>query len=147
MFTTPDPAQMMPPNLVERQAALLAQLETQRLRIQNAGLTYPFAPAVPAVFAADGVTVVTPAVPAVTGTIQTRDPSLHPDIANINGEASAALIMLGQGETGAALDFRDQQNITHPMTPSQMIAMCMAVSTFINSTYVAKWTLQKQINN
>jgi len=131
----------------QRQAALLNQLESARLARQNRGLVYTFAPAVPAVMAADGITVVTPEVPAVVGTIQTRDASQYLDIANINGEASSALILQGQGVTAAVLDFRDEQNVTHAMTPAQMIAMALAVSTFINATYLAKWALREQINN
>jgi hypothetical protein len=135
----PDPIPSAP-TLADKQAALLARLEPQRLVRQNAGLPYTFAPAV---VASDGVTVV---APAVTGTIQTRDQTLYPDVANINGETTAALILQSQGVTSAAISFRDQQNVTHAMTPAQIIAMGIAVSSFISATYAAKWNIQNQIN-
>ena len=151
MFCSSDPPQqaavLQSIAFEQRQAVLYNQLEDARLARQNRGLVYAFVPAVPAVLASDGVTVVTPAVPAVLGTIQTRDATLYRDIANINGEASAALILEGQGVTAAVLDFRDEQNVTHVMTPAQMIAMGLAVSSFINATYLAKWALKEQISN
>jgi len=133
-------------SFAQQQATLLAALEPQRLVRQNAGLSYPFVAAVPAVMAPDGVTVITPAVPAVVGTIQTRDQTQYPDILNITGETIAASILVGQGETNYLIYFRDQENVTHPMTPPQVLAMGMAVSSFISTTYAAKWIIQAQIN-
>jgi hypothetical protein len=149
MFTTgdfPPVVALPPPTFAQQQAALLAALEPQRLVRQNAGLNYTFVAAVPAVLASDGVTVVSPAVPAVTGIIQTRDQTQYPDVMNITGETTAALILSGQGVTSAVIEFRDQQNATHLMTPNQVIAMGIAVSSFISSTYAAKWTIQAAIN-
>jgi hypothetical protein len=44
------------------------------------------------------------------------------------------------------IEFRDQQNATHLMTPNEVIAMGIAVSSFISSTYTAKWNIQAVIN-
>lgn len=149
---------------------LICSLEAQRLVCQNGGLSYTFTPAVqavqgvtavaavPAVYATDGTTIITPAIPAVVGvsavegvpavigTIQTRDQTQYPDIANINGSVTAALVLASQNVTSPVLTFRDQQNVNHTMTPAQMVAMGMAVSAFISNTYAHKWTLSGEIS-
>ena len=129
------------PTLLQKQQALLDQLEPQRLVRQNAGLVYTFKTAV---LASDSATV---ASPAIVGTIQTRDQTQFPDIANINGETTDALILQSFGITAAVLSFRVEENVTYPMTPTEMISMGLAVSAFISSTYAAKWAIQIQINN
>jgi hypothetical protein len=129
----------------QQQAALITALEPQRLIVQNVGFQYTFSPAIPATLAADGVTVITPTVPAVVGTIQTRDQTQYPDMNNITGLTTAAVILQEQGVTNVALSFRDAQNVTHPMTPAQMIALGMAVTNFISSTYQAKWRIHNVI--
>jgi hypothetical protein len=112
-------------DLATGKANLLAALEARRLVRQNSGLVYAF--------------------PDTGGTIQTRDPMAYPDLANVTGQATAALILAGQGVTGAVMAFRDQQNVTHMLTPAQMAAMAMAVSQFVAATYASKWTKSQEI--
>lgn len=101
-------------NLRAEQHAAVASL---RLAKQQSGTSYLFP---------DGI----------TGGIQLRD---QQDIANVNGRVTAALILQAQGITDPILGFRDEHNVTHQMTPAQIIAMGMAVSQYIDATYAAKW--------
>lgn len=75
--------------------------------------------------------------PAVAGTIQTRDET---DTRNIQGVVTTAMILQTQGITDPVLEFRDADNVNHALTPSQAIAMGMAVSAHVNALYSAKWT-------
>lgn len=70
------------------------------------------------------------------GTIQTRDDR---DLVNINGRVTAALVLQAQAVADPVLSFRDEENVTHVMTPVQMVAMGMAASAFVSETYTAKW--------
>ena len=112
-------------NVATAQANLTASLENYRMAAQNAGHSYTFP---------DGV-----------GVIQTRDQTLYQDISNINGQVTAALILQSQNVTTPVLDFRDESNVTHYMTPAQVIDMGMAVSTFISELYLYKWNLATEI--
>lgn len=120
----PDPVPT-PPTLTIMQLALANSAENQRLFVQSQGVNYTF--------------------PDSTGTIQTRDPNQYPDIANINGQATAALILQAQGITTAVMFFRDLQNVTHPLTPTQTIAMAMAVNKWVGDLYTYKWNMVSQI--
>lgn len=97
--------------------ALHASIAAKRDDVQAAGLVYTFP---------DGL----------QGTIQLRDGR---DIANVNGQATAAIILQDRGVTAPVLGFRDEQNATHAMAPAEMIEMGMAVSAFLTQTYAAKW--------
>lgn len=100
-----------------KRKALLKACADKRFAVQQAGKSYLFP---------DGA----------TGTIQTRNET---DLININGQVTAALVLQAQGVAAPALEFRDEQNATHAMTPAQMIAMGMAASQFVSATYSAKW--------
>jgi hypothetical protein len=113
-------------SLASAQASMTASLETYRLIAQNAGLPYTF--------------------PDGTGTIQTRDQTQYPDISNINGRVSEALILSLQNDTTTTINFRDEQNITHAMTAPQIIAMGTAVSQFVTNTYTTKWAKEVEIS-
>lgn len=114
-------------DLETAKANMFASLEKYRLNVQNSGLTYKFP---------DGI-----------GTIQTRDPIQYPDIAIINGQATSALILAQQNVTTAFINFRDEENVTHSLTPTQTITMALAVSKFVSDTYAAKWAKQVEISN
>jgi hypothetical protein len=109
--------------VITSRADLSATIKVERERRQQAGLSYLFP---------DGA----------TGTIQTRD---EQDLLNINGQVTAALVLSAQGYTAPMLAFRDSENVTHAMTPAQMIAMGMAASQFVSATYAAKWAHDEAI--
>lgn len=102
--------------LEEQRTLLLAEVAKMRVYVQRAGKAYTF--------------------PDGAGTIQTRDAI---DLINVNGRVTAALVLQAQGVTDPVLEFRDAENVTHAMTPIQMIEMGMAASQFVSATYAAKW--------
>ena len=67
------------------------------------------------------------------GTIQTRD---HDDFRNIAGIATAGIALSGQSPT---LAFRDQENVTHELTPAQAVTLGLHVTTAVESFYQAAW--------
>jgi hypothetical protein len=125
-----DPAQLgsyvyLGKTLADAQAALLAQLEPMRLQIMNQGLQYQFA---------DG-----------PGLIQTRDPSKFPDLLNINGIYSMAMIAQAAGLAQMPNGFIDEANDVHQLTPAQAITMAQAVGAFVSNMTFYKKTLRAQI--
>ena len=77
------------------------------------------------------------------GSVQTRDST---DIRNINGMVTMAMIANSQGVTGNAFSFRDTANITHPMTPSEVINLGVSTNTFISNTYQTSWIKKSEID-
>lgn len=73
------------------------------------------------------------------GIVQTRD---EKDIRNIQAQVMAALILSGQP---VKLWFRSQEDVSHPMTPEQMITMGLAVYTAINAIYQASWDKKDEV--
>ena len=69
----------------------------------------------------------------ISGTIQTRDAD---DFRNIDGTASAGLILSGQNVT---LPFRDQENRNYELTPAEGVALGIAVYTRIGNIAKAAW--------
>lgn len=67
------------------------------------------------------------------------------DLANINGRVSAALVLKGRGVTSSVLTFRAQSNVTHNMTPDQMIDMGLAVGEFTADQYLKAWNLKEML--
>lgn len=67
------------------------------------------------------------------------------DLANINGRVSAALVLKGRGVTDPVLPFRAQSNVTHQMTPDQMIDMGLAVGEFTADQYLKAWQLKETL--
>lgn len=112
--------------LADIKKGLLASLDGQRRVEQNKGLAYTFP---------DGV----------EGIVQTRDPTMWPDIINIVGKVTASLIFKSQSITNSVIDFRDANNTMHSMTPDQMIALGLLVDKFLSNLYSAKWAIQQQI--
>jgi hypothetical protein len=110
--------------LVHRRADLHEAVAAKRQAVQETGCTYTFPE-------------------GLRGTIQTRDDR---DLANITGQTMAAMILQARAVTSPVLSFRDEQNVTHMMTPSQMIDMGMASSAFISASYTAKWVHDEAID-
>lgn len=69
-----------------------------------------------------------------SGIIQMRNAT---DFRNIAGLTSAATIMTMQGIIDPVLYFTDAENVRHLMTPSQIIAMGIAVQRRISALYAA----------
>lgn len=110
-------AEQLAAELKAKRDALLPQVAARRVTEQRRGKVYVFP---------DGL----------TGTIQIRD---EQDLVNINGRVTVALVLQAQGVVDPVLTFRDVENVTHAMTPAQMIQMGMAASQFVSDTYAAKW--------
>lgn len=81
--------------------------------------------------------------PDGAGTVQTRNPT---DIGNINGVASMGTVLAGNGVTDAVLSFRDAENVTHPLTPTQAQAFGSAIGQAISAIYETKWSVGAQID-
>lgn len=113
---------LVPPTLADLKAAKSLEIEQWRVRAEQKGMGYAFPGGAP-------------------DRIQLRDSR---DIANINGQVSAALILQGQGVIDPLLPFRAESNVTHAMTPAQMIDMGMAVNTYIGDGYKTAWSLKEQ---
>lgn len=78
-----------------------------------------------------------------SGTVQTRD---QIDIRNINGMVTVAMIANSQGETRAIFSFRDMENVTHSMTPTEVINLGIATNTFIGNTYIKSWSKKSEVD-
>ena len=105
------------------EAAIKRRIAARRIDAQGAGMPFVFP---------DGL----------TGTVQTRHVV---DIQNILGQHGGALAMVALGDTTTQLPFRDEQNITHMLTPQQMLGMTMATLAFVSGTYATKWALEQQL--
>lgn len=130
LFTAPDTftadgttANMRLPSVAELKTRLKARNLAKRLSVQAAGVSYEF--------------------PDGTGTVQTRNDT---DVGNISAVATAGIALAGQGVTDPVLKFRDTENVTHPLTPSQAVAFGLAISDAISGLYEAKWTIDGQID-
>jgi hypothetical protein len=76
------------------------------------------------------------------GTIQTRDLA---DSRNILTNVVTAIILQGAGETRAIMSFRDTENVTHMLTPAQMLTMGAYAAQQGQVIYSASWTLKDMI--
>lgn len=100
-----------------------AQVEAKRLEKEKAGVAYTF--------------------PDGQGTVQTaRDV----DIRNVQGVVTTAQVLASQGVTDPVIDFRDQENVTHSLTPTQAIDMGMVVQTAISQHYAWAWAKKAEID-
>ena len=99
------------------------KIAAQREDVQSAGLSYEFP---------DGK----------IGTIQTRDEG---DTVNILGQALIAMSMMtdDDGES-PTLPFRDAENVTHDLTPQQMLLLATTTLNYISSVRQKKWELERQ---
>jgi hypothetical protein len=73
-----------------------------------------------------------------SGTVQTRER----DITNITG-----LVMAAQANPGGVFQFRDGEDVTHPMTAADLIALGNAVQSFITGNYAHAWSLKDQVES
>lgn len=103
-------------------AALRAEISAKRKQLEQLGVTFEFP---------DGV-----------GVIQTRDDT---DVRNVQGNTTAATVLKLQGVTEAALTFRTEDNVNHALTPSEAIAMGMAVAARVQELYAFKWAHDEAI--
>ena len=76
------------------------------------------------------------------GIIQTRD---LVDVRNIQTNVMAALILQGSGEIRPVMVFRDSGNVTHRMTPTQMLAMAVVISQYGQAIYNRSWELKDAV--
>ena len=104
--------------------AVRRSLAAKRIDMQGIGMTYIFP---------DGL----------TGTVQTRNAI---DVINITGQAVGAMALSMQGDTTTLMPFRDAENVTHELTPLQMVQMAMAALNFVSATYLKKWELEGELN-
>ena len=44
------------------------------------------------------------------------------------------------------MPFRDAENVTHELTPLQMVQMAMAALNFVSATYLKKWELENKLD-
>lgn len=79
------------------------------------------------------------AFPDGPGTIQTRDLT---DARNIQTTIIAALILQASGETRQVMVFRDMEDISHSMTPADMLKMGVYVAQYGQAIYSASWTVK-----
>ena len=105
-------------------AAAKRSLAAKRIDVQGTGMTYTFP---------DGS----------TGTVQTRNAI---DVINITGQAVGAMALSMQGDSTTLLPFRDAENVTHELTPIQMVQMAMAALNFVSATYLKKWELENKLD-
>ena len=91
--------------------------EVDALRVQatSLGLPYDFA---------DGL-----------GTIQLRNEN---DIRNVLGVAASGQALVSMSST-QTIAFRDSENVTHELSPAEVVSMGLAVSDFISAHYVTAW--------
>lgn len=120
------PAALKLPKIDTRSVAeaVKRRLAAKRIDVQGMGMTYTFP---------DGT----------TGTVQTRNAI---DVINITGQAVGAMALSMQGDTTTLLPFRDAENVTHELTPLQMVQMAMAALNFVSATYLKKWELENKLD-
>lgn len=116
-WTNPAPSEPPAPTLESVKARLHDQIVQIHARVASSGVRYEFP---------DGETDV----------IQTRSVV---DTMNVTGMVVAAQELKSQGEERAVLGFRGESNVTHQLTPQQMIDMGMAVQGATLAVYLAKW--------
>lgn len=98
-------------------------IDKYRQEEEKLGLTYDFP---------DGVTDV----------IQLRDTR---DLLNISSMVTSAQILKASGFEGT-LPFQAESNTTHQVTADQMIALGLAVSSYIQSLYEKVWPIKAEID-
>lgn len=78
----------------------------------------------------------------ITGTIQMRRDR---DIINVLGTTLAGLIYHIQGNSGAELPFKDEENEDHTLNPLEAITMGMSALSGYVSIYLAAWAHKREI--
>lgn len=111
------------PTLDDLKAYKRVQIDEWRVQAEQKGLTYTFPG-------------------GAVDCIQLRH---ERDLANVNGQVSAALILHADGVTDAVIPLRAESNTTYMLTPAQVLAMGMAVNQFVGQGYQIAWTLKEQV--
>lgn len=119
----PETLQLKTVNTKSPIAVVRRKIAAKRADIQHAGMPFEF--------------------PDGKGTVQTRN---EVDIINILGQAVVAMSCSVTGETAGLIPFRDAENVTHDMTPAQLLQMAMAALAFVSDTYAKKWRIEKQFD-
>lgn len=70
------------------------------------------------------------------GTVQLRH---ERDITNVIGVGTSGLMLTSAGDTETTIGFRDQEDVTHPLTGAQAQALGQAVMAWISAHYAAAW--------
>jgi hypothetical protein len=55
--------------------------------------------------------------------------------------------MAAQANPGGVFQFRDGEDVTHPMTAADLIALGNAVQSFITGNYAHAWSLKDQVES
>ena len=99
--------------------------EVDALRVQTTslGLPYEFA---------DGL-----------GTVQLRNEN---DIRNVLGVAASGQALVSMAST-QTIAFRDSENVTHELSPAEVVSMGLAVSDFISAHYATSWGHKDAMQN
>jgi hypothetical protein len=111
------------PTLDDLKARKRVQIDEWRVRAEQKGLVYTF----------PGGQV---------DCIQLRH---ERDLANVNGQVSAAMILQAEGVTDPVLPLRAESNVTYMLTPAQMLATGMAVNQFVGQGYSTSWALKERV--
>lgn len=80
----------------------------------------------------------------IVGRIQTRN---EIDIRNIQAVTTSGIVLQASGVTDNVIQFRDESDIIHILTPTEAIALGMAVQVFISDTYTYMWDKKAQIDS
>lgn len=64
------------------------------------------------------------------------------DTRNLQGLVTAAQLRLASGDTTTAINFRDDANNMHALTPSQVVELWEKAEGYISAVYAASWTLK-----
>jgi len=68
------------------------------------------------------------------------------DQRNIDGLFGQATYLDRQGETGAVIRFRDDDDATHMLTPQQFIVFAQTVLARVEAIYAASWAMKDALN-
>jgi len=98
-------------------------IDTWRVRAEQKGMPYTFP----------------------TGDVDNVQLRNERDIANVNGQVSASLVLTSQGVTEPVLFFRAESNTTYSLTPTEMVQLGMAVNQFVGRGYQIAWELKERV--
>ena len=100
------------------------EVDDRRQKEEQKGLTYEFP---------DGVTDV----------VQLRDTR---DLVNVSSLVTTAQLMKATGFEGS-IQFQAESNVTHQMTPDEIIDMGLAAAAYIQGIYAISWSLKDAIDS
>lgn len=65
------------------------------------------------------------------------------DTRNVQGLVTAAQLRLASGDTTTLTAFRDGNNVTHQLTPAQVVEMWQTSAGYISAVYAASWSIKE----